>query len=419
MSNIFNIIKDEDRITILKNLSIILNEKEDNINKILPVWNSIVLASLLKLTRNRMQFSALQNFIRNHNLPIQELELLKNNNNNTVSFSPEKLINYGESLMGVLMPDKKSAIANALSQNLNCRSSFILRGLSIIFTLYGEFLKNETVQILSNWKGYAEYFSPYKQSIFWENIPERVQKSISEILLLSDIFKESSSSILQLSDESEISISDDEKDKHFLLSPVVITSFVLFILLSGAIYFYLNNKNEDVENIGSDTEEIIPLDSLNKLNDSLTKAVIDSNRIKNDSLVTLIWHNGKEFQVPTNSAIVKIHSYLIDSTQTEPLQVFCTEISFNDETDQLNKTPEYFYKRLVEGLNAYKKTKLKLYAFSSEGNISATRRGFFLKNRLVGEGLSPKRVEVNTKANSLKSDTDYPLNGQVVLEFQK
>lgn len=65
-------------------------------------------------------------------------------------------------------------------------------------------------------------------------------------------------------------------------------------------------------------EEVIPIDSLNKLNDSLTQAVLDSNRIKNDSLFTLNWPDGTQYVVPKKSILVDLHAYLIDSTQTSP-----------------------------------------------------------------------------------------------------
>lgn len=417
MSNILNIIKEEERSNILKNLSLILNEKEEVIVRVLPVWNTIILASLVKLTRNRIRFSALQNFIQQHSIPTLELESLKN----SVPFSSSdgKIFDYGESLMGILIPDKKSAIASALSQHLSCRSSLVLKGLSVIYTLYGEFLLNEYSSILEDWKGYVEYVSNFKNSIFDENISEKVQKSISEILILSEIFKDSSSGILHLSDDTDAMVSGQEERKAFFLKPIVVITCMFLVFVSAGVYWFMNYKNEDVENINEDIEEIIPLDSLNKLNDSLTKSVIDSNRIKNDSLVTLSWPKGKEFQVPQNSSIVKIHAYLSDSTQTESLQVSCTDLSFDEDTDQLKFVPEYFIKRLVEGLNKYRAVKIKLYTFSANGGSSSTKRGFLFKNRLVGEGLSPRRIEVSSNSNAVKSEPTKSLNEQVLIEFVK
>ncbi|MHA8050045.1 hypothetical protein V7S79_02910 [Aquirufa sp. ROCK-SH2] len=416
MSNILNIFKEEDKSNILKNLSLILNEKEEVVENILPVWNSIVLASLVKLTRNRIRFSALQNFIQHHPIPSNELSVLLNANTTNVSI--EKIVDYGESLMGVLMPDKKSALATAMSQNLSCRSSFVLKGLSLVYAFYGEFLLEEYQTVLIDWKTYVEYFSNYKNSIFNGNVPEKVQKSINEILILSEIYKDSSS-ILSLSDDSDSSVNNQEERRPLLLQPIVIASLIISLLIASGLYFYFNNKSEDIDNSHVDVEEIIPMDSLNKLNDSLTKAVLDSNRIKNDSLVTLVWPKGKEFQVPQNSALVQIHPYLTDSSQVESLQVVCTEFSFNQETEQIIKAPDYFFKRFVEGLNNFKKVKLKLYTFSENGSASALKRGFMLKNRLVGEGLSPKRIEVFTTSNGIKADDSKPLNSQVVFEFQK
>jgi len=417
MSNILNIIKEEDKNTILKNLSLILNEKEEVVTQILPIWNSIVLASLIKLTHNRIRFLGLQNFIQNQKIPVVDIESLKTSN--SINFAQDKIVNYGESLMGILIPDKKSALAALISQNFPCRSSLVLKGLSIIYSLYGEFLLNDYPQILADRKVYVEYFSTLKNSIFDENVSEKIQNSIFEILILSEIFDESSNNLLDISDDSDESISDEVEDKPFYFQPILIGSFILLAIISLIIFWYINKSNEEVENVREDIEEIIPIDSLNKLNDSLTKAVVDSSRIMNDSLQILIWPQGKEFQVPKKSSIIKIHEYLSDSTQTEPLKVSCSEFSFDKETDQIMGAPDYFFIRLVEGLNKYKNIKLKLYTFSDKGISSSIKRGFLLKNRLVGEGLSPKRIEVITSKNTVKSDNTIPLNNQVVFDFQK
>jgi hypothetical protein len=51
---------------------------------------------------------------------------------------------------------------------------------------------------------------------------------------------------------------------------------------------------------------------------------------------------------------------------------------------------------MAEGLNKYKDVSLKILVQSGKDDRASLKRGFVIKNRLVGEGLSPARMEVKT-----------------------
>jgi hypothetical protein len=77
---------------------------------------------------------------------------------NATKLQLEEISQYGEGLIGILIPDKKSAIAMLISRELGCKSSSFLKGLSVVFGLYGFKLKEEDYDSLKDWKTFAEFF---------------------------------------------------------------------------------------------------------------------------------------------------------------------------------------------------------------------------------------------------------------------
>jgi hypothetical protein len=249
---------------------------------------------------------------------------------------------------------------------------------------------------LKDWKAYGEYFSGLKQQ-FFVLCPAKIQLGVSEILLLSDILRVDTGALLTYADDQ-----DPIVDGNWLQNLTVSTFIYMLIILvlGGGVIWYTAFRSTDSEEVATETEEIIPVDSLNKLNDSLTRAVLDSTKLRSDSLTTISWPNGKDFDVPKNSVIVGIHQYLSDSTQTDALELAASELVFNEKTDLLDKPVDYVFKRMAEGLNKYKDVSLKILVQSGKDDRASLKRGFVIKNRLVGEGLSPARMEVKTGESS-------------------
>jgi hypothetical protein len=147
------------------------------------------------------------------------------------------------------------------------------------------------------------------------------------------------------------------------------------------------------------------------LNDSLTKAVLDSAKVKSDSLVTLVWPEGKPFQVPKESIVIDFHAYVMDSTIVKPLELECTELEFSDKTELLATPKTYLFKQIASGLNKFKEVDVQVQVSSEKGPATAKEHAYVLKNRLVGEGLNPKRITVATLPNSS--------NNEIIFSFKK
>jgi hypothetical protein len=390
MNQSFYVVNAEEKSQILNRLATYLNEPIEKVEELYPVWEAIILGGLLKLVRNRIRFNALYNFILQKPAPISDIEAFLAKEDGVCN--TDNILRYGEGMMGILIPDKKSAIAMLLSREMGAKSSSILKGLTLFFGIYGYRIKQEEYSALKDWKAYGEYFSGLKQE-FFVLCPSHIQYNVSEILLLSDILRVDTGALLTYSDDQE------PLKEGGVLQNLTINTFVymlIILILGGGVIWYTTFRSTETEEVVSDTEEIIPIDSLNKLNDSLTRAVLDSTKIRADSLISLVWPNGTAFDVPKSSVIVGMHRYLSDSTQTEPLELPVNELVFDEQSDLLDKPVNYIFKRTAEGLNRYKEVSLKIFVQSGKGERASLKRGFVIKNRLVGEGLSPSRVEVKT-----------------------
>lgn len=387
-------------------IKLVNKEDEAVISTLLPVWHAIILGGLLKLVKNRIRYNALINFLKDK-VPSSALSLL----NDDLVGHDQQIQSYGESLIGILFPDKKSALAIHVSQKFHCKSSFVLKGLSYVLGMVALELKKQE-QDIEEFNAYCDFILSYK-SDFNEIISNDLQKAFIDILLLSDVIKADGLSIFPDSFEE----ADDEESfvaKLFTKRNSII--LLSLILLIGVTLFFRFIQKENTVSV-DETEDIIPLDSLNKLNDSLIQAVVDSTKLASDSTLSLSWTEGKVFTLPKQSAIVLLHQYLTDSTATTPLDLPCFEITFQTESDQIGQVKEYFFRRFVEGFQAYPNSKIEIVAFSEKDSKSALKRGFMLKNRLVGEGLSPKRISILPANNDFKPDTSIPLNAQVIFRI--
>ena len=115
------------------------------------------------------------------------------------------------------------------------------------------------------------------------------------------------------------------------------------------------------------------------------------------------WPDGTQYVVPKKSILVDLHAYLIDSTQTSPLELICQELIFDENMDLLVKPTDYLFKQLSIQMNKSKIVDVQIAAISGKDDKSSFKRGFIIKNRLVGEGLSFKKISVQASVESANS----------------
>jgi hypothetical protein len=366
--------------------------------ELIPAFEAVVLGSVLKLFRNRIRFNALYNFMLAKSAPKEDVAKLLSLGKGMPDY--ELMYRYGEGIMGILLPDKKSAIATLLGGQLGAKSSTIIKGLTLSFALYGYRLKEFDYDALRDFKSFGDYYQPIKND-FYTLTPAKIQIVLMDILVLKDVFKGDSA----LNDEAFTPSEDYKKVNYKFIAGVVLGCIVVCI----ALFFGL--RKEEVIAEKEETDQIIPIDSLNKLNDSLTKAVLDSAKTKSDSLVTLVWPGGTPFEVPKESIVVAFHAYASDSTVTIPLDLTCTELDFSEKTELLSSPKTYLFKRIVDGMNKFKEVDVLIQVASDKGVIRAKEHAYVLKNRLVGEGLNHKRITISTLPNSL--------NNEIIFRFKK
>jgi hypothetical protein len=399
MSQVFALITPEEKTFFAKRLADLCTEKQEKVLDLIPAFEAVVLGSALKLFRNRIRFNALYNFMLAKSAPQEEVAKLLSSGKGMPDY--EALYRFGEGMMGILLPDKKSAIATLLGGQLGAKSSTIIKGLTLSYALYGYRLKEFDYDALRDFKSFGEYYQTSKND-FYALAPTKIQIALIDILVLKDVLK--GDSVVY---DEPFSPSDDSAKRNYAL----IISLVLGGLLVALILFFVNRKGEEAPIDKEETSEIIPIDSLAKLNDSLTKVALDSSRAENDSLTTLVWPEGKPFQVPKESIVVAFHAYVSDSTVVTPLDLACTELDFSDKTELLSTPKTYLFKQMASGLNKFKEVDVQVQVSSEKGPSTAKEHAYVLKNRLVGEGLNPKRITVATLPNSS--------NNQIIFSFKK
>lgn len=400
MSQVFTLITPEEKAFFAKRLADLCTEKQEKVLELIPAFEAVVLGSVLKLFRNRIRFNALYNFMLAKSAPQEEVAKLLSSGKGMPDY--EALYRFGEGMMGVLLPDKKSAIATLLGGQLGAKSSTIIKGLTLSYALYGYRLKEFDYDALRDYKSFGEFYQPYT-SDFYALTPAKIQVALVDILVLNDVLKGDSF----VFDEPFVA-ADDRPARNYKLIAAVIAGIVLLAI--GLFFAFRSGGTVEVVE-KEDADQIIPIDSLNKLNDSLTKAVVDSAKVTTDSLVTLTWPEGKPFQVPKESLVVAFHAYVTDSTVVSPLELTCTELDFSDKTELLSSPTTYLFKQIASGMNKFKEVDVQVQVASEKGAIIAKEHAYVVKNRLVGEGLNQKRITVATLPNSS--------NNQIIFSFKK
>lgn len=400
MSQVFTLITPEEKAFFAKRLADLCTEKQEKVLELIPAFEAVVLGSVLKLFRNRIRFNALYNFMLAKSAPQEEVAKLLSSGKGMPDY--EALYRFGEGMMGVLLPDKKSAIATLLGGQLGAKSSTIIKGLTLSYALYGYRLKELDYDALRDYKSFGEFYQPYT-SDFYALTPAKIQVALVDILVLNDVLKGDSF----VFDEPFVA-ADDRPARNYKLIAAVIAGIVLLAI--GLFFAFRSGGTVEVVE-KEDADQIIPIDSLNKLNDSLTKAVVDSAKVTTDSLVTLAWPEGKPFQVPRESLVVTFHAYVTDSTVVSPLELTCTELDFSDKTELLSSPKTYLFKQIASGMNKFKEVDVQVQVASEKGAIVAKEHAYVVKNRLVGEGLNQKRITVATLPNSS--------NNQIIFSFKK
>ncbi len=400
MSQVFTLITPDEKAFFAKRLADLCTEKQEKVMELIPAFEAVVLGSVLKLFRNRIRFNALYNFMLAKSAPAEDVAKLLSSGKGMPDY--EAMYRFGEGMMGILLPDKKSAIATLLGGQLGAKSSTIIKGLTLSYALYGYRLKEFDYDALRDYKSFGEYYLP-ATSDFYTLAPTKIQVALIDILVLKDVLKGDTF----VFDEPFVA-SDDRPARNYKLIFGVIGGI---ILLSLGLFLVLRSGGSEEVVDKEETDQIIPIDSLTKLNDSLTKAVVDSARASNDSLVSLAWPEGKPFQVPKESIVVAFHAYVTDSTVVTPLDLTCTELDFSDKTELLASPTTYLFKQIALGMNKFKEVDVQVQVASEKGAMVAKEHAYVLKNRLVGEGLNQKRISVATLPNSS--------NNQIIFSFKK
>lgn len=191
----------------------------------------------------------------------------------------------------------------------------------------------------------------------------------------------------------------------------------IFLCLISLIVYWLIEKNPSKSDNSS--HEIIEKQEIDALKDSLELERLKAFKFKEDSTYQFQLDEDHTIDLKASSSLVPVIEFLNDpSIQNDTLAIMAFEIGFSSVNDELTENREGFLRDIYRILYYNNHSEILIKAFSEFGNKSAERRSLFLKNRLVGEGISVKKIKIDS--NYLpKPDPEFSLNSQISMRVTK
>lgn len=189
----------------------------------------------------------------------------------------------------------------------------------------------------------------------------------------------------------------------------------LIIILISFLYIKISNNSID-ENIK--TQKGLDYQKIEKLKDSLNEIKIQTEILNNDSLQTFRLDDSHTIDLAKSSSLINILEYLNDSTRNDTLEIRVFELRFANKNDEIFEINKDYIKNLYRILYYNPNSLIYIKAYSDLGMASADRRAMFLKNRLIGEGVSVKRIFLDSNFSN-QINPAYALNSQVHFRITK
>lgn len=204
------------------------------------------------------------------------------------------------------------------------------------------------------------------------------------------------------------------KLKSIFLSRIFWIISLIIILIS---FLYIKISNNSIEE-NNKTQKDLDYQKIEKLKDSLNEIKIKKEILNNDSIQTFRLDDSHTIDLAKSSSLINILEFLNDSTRIDTLEIRVFELRFANKNDEIFEINKDYIKNLYRILYYSPNSLIYLKAYSELGMNSANRRALFLKNRLIGEGVSLKRIIIDSSFSN-QIDPAFALNSQVHFRITK
>jgi OmpA-OmpF porin, OOP family len=413
----------------------ILGEKEDKVKIALEGLLPTFVGGLMKRASNEAGATTLLNVVKKTNNDgniVEQLDLLLKNKESFAGF-----VEKGNSVVSMLLPDKKSSIATMISQFAGVRNSSATALLSVVAPLViGKLGSLVTSQGLDK-TGLANVILE-QRSILLDETPESLQPKMIDVLGLATFMSEEikpvqfatgtikSNTTQTITPKKAIenrpvtySDKDYEADEGagMTMPKWLLPTVLIAVVLGGLGYFaatYDWSKLRGDSTIVTDTSQT----------EQVTNAQIDTTNLPKDTVVAKVdssvaavavpvsktmgvsLPNGQKMDLAEGTFNYKFAKYLTDSTAKVNQTFTFDNLNFESNTPNLVAGSDKTVQDLAKIMTAYPRVQLKLTGYTDNTGDSlqnrklSLKRAFAVKNLLVANGIQDLRIDFTGKGSS-------------------
>ena len=411
----------------------ILGEKEDKVKIALEGLVPTFVGGLMKRASNEAGATTLMNVVKKSNNDgniVEQLDLLLKNKESFAGF-----VEKGNSVVSMLLPDKKSSIATMISQFAGVRNSSATALLSVVAPLVvGKLGSLVTSQGLDK-TGLANTILD-QRSILLDETPENLQPKMIDVLGLATFMSEEIKPVQfatgtiksnttqtitpkKTVENRPVTYSDKDYDAEegsgMSIPKWLLPTFLIAVVLGGLGYFattYDWSKLKNDSTIETDTSQ----------NEQVTNAQIDTTNLPKDTVVAKVdstvaaistskmmgvnLPNGQKLDLAEGTFNYKFAKYLTDSSAKVNQTFTFDNLNFESNTPNLVAGSDKTVQDLAKIMTAYPRVQLKLTGYtdnigdSLQNRKLSLKRAFAVKNLLVANGIQDLRIDFTGKGSS-------------------
>lgn len=413
----------------------ILGEKEEKVKIALEGLVPTFVGGLMKRASNEAGATTLLNVVKKTNNDgniVEQLDLLLKNKESFAGF-----VEKGNSVVSMLLPDKKSSIATMISQFAGVRNSSATALLSVVAPLVIGKLGNLVTSQGLDKTGLANVILD-QRSILLDETPENLQPKMIDVLGLATFMSEEIKPVQfatgtiktnttqtitpkKTVENRPVTYSDKDYDgdegSGMSMPKWLLPTILIAAVLGGLGYFaatydwsQLSSSNA-VEPDTSSTEQVtnaqidttnLPKDTIVAKVDSVVKPLANST----NKTLGISLPNGQKLDLLEGTFNYKFAKYLTDSSAKVNQTFTFDNLNFESNTPNLMAGSDKTVQDLAKIMAAYPRVQVKLTGHTDNTGDSlqnrklSLKRAFAVKNLLVANGIQDLRIDFTGRGSS-------------------
>lgn len=414
--------------------AILIGEKEDKVKIALEGLIPTFVGGLMKRASNEAGATTLMNVVKKGSTNgsiIAQLDGLLTNKESFAGF-----VEKGNSVVSMLLPDKKSSIATMISQFAGVRNSSATALLSVVAALVVDKLGSLVTSQGLDKAGLANVILD-QRSILLDETPESLQPKMIDVLGLATFMSEEIKPVQFATgtiksnttqtitpkkpvENSPVTYSDKDYDSEqsagMIIPKWLLPTFFIAVVLGGIGYFAATydwskvSNNSSIETDTSQSEQVTnaQIDTTNLPQDTAT-AKVDSTALpatSSSKTLGVNLPNGQKLDLQEGTFNYKFAKYLTDSSAKVNQSFTFDNLNFESNTPILVAGSDKTIQDLAKIMLAYPRVQVKLTGYTDNTGDSiqnrrlSLKRAFAIKSVLIANGVQDLRVDFAGRGSS-------------------